>query len=331
MQFVRADGVCTLQFLSQSVGVTFNQTKYLINPMTLSVENTSQTRSSTDSIRLSIEHCSLSVVQRVASLLDLDPDFFEEGQALPRGWQFILMGARTRLSSLRSDGFPGLGLPLPELGFSRLLLGSRDVTYEKNIPIGARVWRASQIKNVAQKLTKSGPMAIATIAHELFIEQEKTPAIVEEQSYFLLPELKPTDKLSSEKHSDNADAKALRVEKIAGENLKTVTPNQTMLFQYSALGFNSHKIHLDRDHARNVEGFPDLVVNGGLATLLLTEYLQRDLAVSFTSMKVRHLLPLFCDRTITMSAMVNNGQWQLKAYDDQFRLAIDMEVTPYEP
>ncbi|MCP6135008.1 hypothetical protein NL393_38110, partial [Klebsiella pneumoniae] len=57
-------------------------------------------------------------------------------------------------------------------------------------------------------------------------------------------------------------------------NPRVHRPDDTLLFQYSALGFNSHKIHLDRDYARTVEGFPDLVVNGGLTALLLTEYLR---------------------------------------------------------
>ena len=73
-----------------------------------------------------------------------------------------------------------------------------------------------------------------------------------------------------------------------------------MLFQYSALGFNTHRIHFDRDYAREVEGHPDLVVNGGLATLLATEFLRRDLGRHLTSMSARHLAPLYVNRPMTI-------------------------------
>ena len=92
---------------------------------------------------------------------------------------------------------------------------------------------------------------------------------VETQTYLLLPPRKAA--------AD--DRQRRRVTRQPREHVTTVVPDETLLFQYSALGFNSHRIHIDRDHAREVEGFPDLVVNGGLATLLLTEFLRRDLGV----------------------------------------------------
>ena len=104
-------------------------------------------------------------------------------------------------------------------------------------------------------------------------------------------------------------------------------PDETLLFQYSALGFNSHRIHIDRDHARNVEGFPDLVVNGGLATLLLTEFLRVDLGVTPTTIAVRHVAPLYCNRSVTLAAEPTDAGWRLRAFDDLNRLAVDMEVT----
>jgi 3-methylfumaryl-CoA hydratase len=113
---------------------------------------------------------------------------------------------------------------------------------------------------------------------------------------------------------------------VRAAHLKTVVPDETLLFQYSALGFNSHRIPLDREHAREVEGFADLVVNGGLATLLLTEFLRRDLGVTPAALAVRHVAPLYCNRAITLSADQVGDRWLLKAFDDQHRLAVDMEV-----
>jgi 3-methylfumaryl-CoA hydratase len=266
------------------------------------------------------ETCHVSTVQRVAALLDLEVAALKEGDSLPRGWQFILMAAATRKSQLRSDGFPGLGVTLPDLGFPRLLLGGRTVSYLKDILIGARLNRLSQIQSITEKSTPSGSMAVATVSHALHIEHDNEPALIEKQTYILLPQAKQTQQQPSP-----AANKAS-----VGSHQKVVTPDEIMLFQYSALGFNSHKIHLDRDHARNVEGFPDLVVNGGLATLLLSEYLRLELGVRFSALKVRHILPLFCGAPITICATKDDLVWRLKAYDNHMNVSIELEATTDE-
>jgi 3-methylfumaryl-CoA hydratase len=146
------------------------------------------------------------------------------------------------------------------------------------------VERTSVVTNVIEKTTASEPMAIVTIHHELRPLPSPTPAVVETQTYFLV----------SGKNVQKPAAKAPLA--IKAEHQKTLVPDQTILFQFSALGFNSHKIHLDRDYARTVEGLPDLVVNGGLTTLLLTEFLRSDLGLTPAEITVKHTAPLFCDR-----------------------------------
>jgi 3-methylfumaryl-CoA hydratase len=250
-------------------------------------------------------------------MLDLDPDTLRLGDALPRGWQFVLMGADTRRSALRADGFPGLGVPMPDLGLPRLLLGGRKVAYTRDIPIGSRLSRSSQIESLQRKTTSSGTMAVATIRHELSLADDKHPALTEVQTYLLLPA----------RSAPGVEDLSGRETEVWAAHVRTVVPDETLLFQYSALGFNSHKIHIDRSHARHVEGFPDLVVNGGLVTLLLTEFLRRELGVTPAAFSVRHLLPLYCGRPITLAADANGANWRLKAYDHRNVLSVDMEVT----
>ena len=266
------------------------------------------------------EICSVSSVRRVAAMLDLDPGLFEVGSALPRGWQFILMAADTRRSQLRADGFPGLGVQMPDLGLPRLMLGGRTVSYKSDIPIGSTLTRRSRISNITHKNNPSGPMAIATIEHELSLPETESIALLETQTYLLLPASKGSSAVGVSKHPGE----------LTGLHVKTVVPDETLLFQYSALGFNSHKIHIDRSHARNVEGFPDLVVNGGLATLLLTEFLRDEAGVVPSGIKVRHLAPLYCGSPITMVANKSAGKWLLQGYDHRFTLAVDMEIEPHE-
>jgi 3-methylfumaryl-CoA hydratase len=267
------------------------------------------------------EICSTASARRVAAMLDLDPDTMVAGAPLPRGWQFILMAADTQRSLLRADGFPGLGVVIPDLGLPRLLLGGRTVSYKKDIAIGASVLRRSSIQSLTRRTVASGPMAVAVIQHELHLEGDASPALVEAQTYLLLPARKGSP--TTNETGPQAD--------VSGYRISTFVPDETLLFQYSALGFNSHKIHIDRSHARHVEGFPDLVVNGGLVTLLLTEFLRRDLGIVPTSLKVRHITPLFCGRPITMVANQTDAKkWRLQAYDHRSTLAVDMEVDTHE-
>lgn len=262
------------------------------------------------------ETCSVATARRVAGMLDLEPDSVAAGEALPRGWQFVLMAADTRRSKLRSDGFPGLGVSMPDLGLPRLMLGGRTVSFLQDIPIGAEIRRTSAVRSIVQKTTKSGPMAIVTLMHELRVAEQSEPALRETQTYLLLPSGKAT-----------TSGPASLPDPVAAEHMKTVVPDETLLFQYSALGFNSHRIHIDRDHARQVEGFPDLVVNGGLTTLLLTEFLRRDIGVVPVALAVRHVAPLFCNRPVTLTANRIGEHWSLKAFDDRNQLAVDMEVN----
>lgn len=261
------------------------------------------------------EICSLATARRVAAMLDLDPDSICEGDPLPRGWQFILLGADTKRSKLRSDGFPGLGVPMPELGLPRLLLGGRTVNYCHDIPIGSAVRRVGSLKSLNRKSTSAGEMAVVTIAHELHVPTVSTAAVIETQTYILL---------SGKNSTTEAESIAYPV---TAEKSKVVTPDETLLFQYSALGFNSHKIHIDKSYARDVEGYPDLVVNGGLVTLLLTEFMRRDLDLTPENFKTKHLAPLFCGRPITLAADQNGNAWRLRAYNDMGKIAAEMEVT----
>jgi 3-methylfumaryl-CoA hydratase len=262
------------------------------------------------------EICSLTMVRRVAAMLDLDVTLFSAGDLLPRGWHFFILAGEIRKSSLRQDGFPGFGIPIPDLGLPRLLLGGRTVSYHGDIMIGSEIERTSYVKSISEKNSSSGPMAIVNIQHELRSIGKSDPAIVETQTYILLSDKKVQTK------SEKTPAVP-----IITKYQKQIVPDETLLFQYSALGFNSHKIHLDRDYAKNVEGLPDLVVNGGLATLLLTEFIRIDLGLEIKDIKVKHTAPLFCGQMMTLAAEPGETNWQLKVLDNNDALAVEMEAN----
>jgi 3-methylfumaryl-CoA hydratase len=262
------------------------------------------------------ETCSLASVRRITAMLDQDPDKWSEGDLLPRGWQFILLGADTKRSDLREDGFPGLGIALPDLGLPRLMLGGRTVNYSGDIRIGAMLRRESQIQKLTRKETANGPMAFITVTHAFHAAEGHAPVLVETQNYILLGARPARPKATNS------------ATMMPPGTTKLILPDETLLFQYSALGFNSHKIHLDRNFARETEGFPDLVVNGGLATLLLTEFLRLELKGTFASLTAKHVAPLYCGCAISLWGERQNDAWLLRAFDDNGVLAVDIEARP---
>lgn len=182
-----------------------------------------------------------------------------------------------------------------------------------------RLNRQSEIKKTTQKVIKSGPLADVSIQHEIRLKEIVQPALIETQTYFLLPATK----------GSAASNLAHYTSTIKVQVMKIFVPDETLLFQYSALGFNSHKIHINRARARNVEGLPDLIANDGLAKLLMTEFLRNEIGVNPSALRVCHLAPLYYGNPITIVSNQINTKWQLQAFDNRSILSVDMEVETH--
>jgi 3-methylfumaryl-CoA hydratase len=252
-------------------------------------------------------------LRRVAAMLGLSDRQIAFDGAAPFGWHFPLIGAETYRDSLRADGFPGLGIAFPPLPGKRLVAAGRTVEAHGAIRVGQAIERNSQIKSITPKSTAQGEMTFVVVRHDLRDQNTKEQLIAEEQTYILL-----------DSPYTPAPAEAPQ-SAFPGPVIKAVTPDETLLFQFSALSFNSHKIHLDRDYARDVEGYPDLVVNGGLTTLFMTEIARAAHGTSIARLKVRNSAPLFCNRAISFTRHDRDGQHVINAFDDSGRRAAEME------
>ena len=263
------------------------------------------------------ETCSLATVRRIAAMLDQDPDKWSEGDLLPRGWQFILLGADTKRSELREDGFPGLGVSLPDLGLSRLMLGGRTVHYNGDIRIGAVLRRESQI----QKLT---PQGNGERPHG-FRNGGARPSCRRGTGSHPCGDAKlyPLGRQAEQPESaDSAAGDAVR------HHQAHRARRDVAVSVFRALDLTPTRFISIETFARETEGFPDLVVNGGLATLLLTEFLRLELKGAFTSLTAKHVAPLFRGRPISLWGERQNDTWLLRAFDDNGLLAVDIEARP---
>ncbi len=263
-----------------------------------------------------LESCDLSFVSRVANLLDID-QAFNNGNELPIGWHFFLLAGKIKKSDIRSDGFPGFGVPIPNLGLPKLVLGGRTVDFIKPIKIGDTLKRKSFVSSIVEKETANGRLAVVKIQHELMNAETSELTLKELQNFILF-------EAGSKKSSQPVQQEVLPI----GSITKQIIPTAIDLFQYSALGFNSHKIHLDKHYATEMEGYPNLIVNGGLINLFITEFLRNELKLSLTAIEAKHMAPLFCDNTFTIAAYQSDSStFDVRVLNNENQLVTSVIAT----
>lgn len=248
----------------------------------------------------------------VAAMLGVSP--LREGDELPPAWHFPLFGCATPRDQLRPDAFPGFGVPLAHPEFPRLLAGGRAVHRRVPLRIGATLDRRSEIVLSARRQGASGEMLKLAVRHSLCDTEANLPIVEETQEFLLL------GGRYAPRPNDARPPAGTR-------HIATFTPDATMLFQYSALSFNSHKIHLDRRYAEDVEGYPHLLVNGGLTTLLICEAARTSLGLQIAAYTVRNRAPLFCDQPISIFVDDAAEAGRLFACGPDGAIAAEMEIS----
>ena len=275
----------------------------------------------------------LPLVRRLAATLDRDPATLREGDALPRGWHVILFNVPTRQSQLRQDGAASLGVTLPDIGLPRLMLGGRQTRFFGLIPIGAHVRRETQQGGVQLKQGRSGKFALVKVKHSIFVGDSTQAAVVETQDYILreaslavpaasagIPALSSPPAVPAQHPTPNIAAK------IATTSSSILVPDEALLFRYSAITDNPHRIHYDYGYATAAEGYPALVVNGSIPTMFLLELFRSSAGREPVALTSRNLAPMFCNRALRLNALQEETSWRLWAEDEDGNTTFDARV-----
>lgn len=202
----------------------------------------------------------------LAALLDQDVSPSPVGTVTPLAhWLYFLPTARQ--SAIGEDGHPcrdGTGL-LPPVPLPRRMWAGSRIAFLAPIAVGAALTRVTTIDAIKPKRGASGDLLFVTLRHD--IAADGVAAIREEQD-IVFREPAPTT-------TATAVAPAAPQEPEPADAVRRISPDPVLLFRYSALTFNAHRIHYDRNYARNIEGYAGLVVHGPLiATLLMDHYLR---------------------------------------------------------
>jgi 3-methylfumaryl-CoA hydratase len=203
------------------------------------------------------------------------------------------------------------------------MFAGRRIELPGDLKVGDEVVRTSRVTAIEPKTGRSGEMCFVTVRHEL--ATSRGLAVVEEQDVVYRPAL---ERGAAPPASAPGNAAASETAVRQARFSRTLLPDTTLLFRYSAITNNAHRIHYDLPYARDVEGYPALVVNGGLSTLLLWELAGKSFDGRLRKSTTRNLKPLFVDRTITLCASpgVRAGSVQAWVQDDMGAIAIEADL-----
>lgn len=256
------------------------------------------------------------LVRRMAALTDRADIAPTHGAAVPNHWLCMLFDDAAPQAALGADGHPATGDFLPPVPLPRRMLGGRRLTYSAAPRVGDALERATTIAAITPKVGRSGALIFVTLRHD--ITRDGALIATEEQDIAYL-----------EPKRNAPEPKAEPVAAPAAAWRDAFAADPVMLFRYSALAFNGHRIHYDADYARDVEGYPALVVNGGVTTLFLLEAaLRRQPGAQVLQTATRTLKPLFCGRPATLCGTAPDAQGRstLWAEDDTGAMALRIDA-----
>ena len=246
--------------------------------MTLDIDTLRRWIDRTESVQ---DRVGLTPLRALSATLDRDDQDIAAGTEVPPCWHWLYFLPLHRQSELGADGHARRGGFLPPVPLPRRMWAGSRLEFLAPIRAGQPILRQSRIADVRMKPGRSGPLVFVHVHHDIHAEGQH--AIHEEHDivYRDLP-------------APHAPALAGVAAPQNASWSREIVPDDVLLFRYSALTFNGHRIHYDRRHATEVEGYPGLVVHGPLIATLLLDLLRRALPdaqvrrFSFKAMK-----PLF--------------------------------------
>jgi len=199
----------------------------------------------------------------MSATLDRDDPEPAAGTEVPPLWQWLYFTPRALARDIGPDGHERRGGFLPPVELPRRMFAGGRFEFERPLRVGEAIDRTSRIVDVTGKQGRSGTLVFVTLSHE--IADSRGVAIREEH-----------DVVYRDQPAPGAPQPAPEPAPADAGFSREIAPDPVLLFRYSALTFNGHRIHYDRPYATGVEGYPGLVVHGPLIATLLLDLLRRE-------------------------------------------------------
>ena len=244
--------------------------------------------------------------------------------AMPQGIHLALCTPDAANATLGEDGHPARsdepGSFLPPLPLPRRMWAASKIRFHAPIAIEATIERVSRIASITPKSGSSGDMVFVELAHETSADGEL--AVSETQT------LVYREAAASNAPLSPPEAEEARFDPSDWEDHHAIVPDPRLLFRYSALTFNTHRIHYDWPYARHVERYRGLVVHGPLMASLLTQIAQAKLGDNgLTSFAFRALSPAIAGEPLHLVLRKDEEAYTLGAFAEDGRQIISASAT----
>ena len=253
---------------------------------------------------------------RFEAILDHDGPEPGTGAPVPPGAHWLYFLNRARQSAIGADGHPERGGFMPPVALPRRMFAGARYEFRAPLRAGMDVTRTSEIVSVKSKEGKSGALVFVTVRHDY--EGAQGAGLSEEQDIVYRDAPKP-----------GAPAPTPAAAPEGASWRRTIEPDPVLLFRYSAVTFNGHRIHYDRDYCRDVEGYPGLVVHGPLIATYLMDLCARERpGVALARFSFKAVSPLFDAAPFTVNAAPGeDGGWTLWAANPDGGLAMQASAA----
>jgi 3-methylfumaryl-CoA hydratase len=249
------------------------------------------------------------ITPRLAISLNAIFDIGDElaiGDPAPAGIQWCLAPDIVPMSGLGPDGHPSRGGFLPPVPFPRRMWAGGELTFSGEFRVGDEVARRSVIEDVVLKSGRSGQMIFVTVRHEY---QTARGVVLSERQDIVYRQLESGKPASSQ-------APAASVEPIAVDRTRSISGDAVLLFRYSAVTFNGHRIHYDQPYVTGEEGYPGLIFHGPLQANYLLNLAIESLGGRMPrTFAFRSVSPLFGGQTVTLNAKGGDTETKLWVAD----------------
>lgn len=218
----------------------------------------------------------------------------------PYGLHWCLCLPKDPMDGLGVDGHPRTGGFLPPSSLPRRMWASSDVEFLVPLKEGAMIERVSVVKKITEKNGRSGKLLFVQVEHTTMSSGEE--CVKDRQTIVYREAANQTPDLPVAEDHDLSE----------WDVIETVEPTTALLFRYSALTFNTHRIHYDLPYAQEQECYPALVVHGPLmASMLLRFVTPLTQEKGLRGFKFKGLAPAFCNQPLTMVAKAKSTGFEL--------------------
>ena len=251
-----------------------------------------------------------------SSLNDESP--FIEGDALPALWHWLYFLSAAKQSELGQDGHPQRGGFLPPVALPRRMWAGGNLQWHRPLKLGENLRRVSTIQSIEQKQGKTGELVFVKVLHEIFDAMGLAMQEVHDIVY--------------RDHSRQQGPVPFKVNDMADHShdfSQEIIPDSVLLFRYSALTFNGHRIHYDRQYATEQEGYPGLIVHGPLVATLLAELLRKQKPKArWLSFRFKALAPMIDNQVLRLyGRAIDATTYALWAENDQGSMTMSAQAV----